>query len=475
MGSHRVGHDLSDLAAAAATILVFFFLTHFTLSNSHPFSPGNEVCYDSIGCFSDSEPRAGTAIRPLKILPWNPEKIGTCFLLYTNKNPNNFQILLSSDPSTTEASNFQTDKKTRFTIHGFTDKGDESWLVDMCKNMFEVEEVNCICMDWKKGSQTTYTQAANTNVRVVGAQMSNYSCSPSQVHLIGHSLGAHVAGEAGRKTPGLGRITGLDPVQANFEGTPEEVRHDPSDAGFVDVIHTDVAALIPFTDFGVKQQVGHLDFFPNGREEMSRFRKNALFQIVDLDGIWTSSFASSQTWDFVACNYLRSYRYYSESTLNPNGLTEYPCACYRDFESNKCFPCPDEGRPQMGHYADRFAGKTREEQQQFFLNTGDSSRFARWRYGVSVTLSGRTATGQIKVALFGNKGNTRQYNVFNIQDFHIGIIKPGPTLSSEFDADIDVGTTEKVKFLWNNNVVNPTLSKVGAAKIIVQKGEEKTE
>lgn len=56
-----------------------------------------------------------------------------------------------------------------------------------------------------------------------------------------------------------------------------------------------------------------------------------------------------------------------------------------------------------------------------------------------------------------------------------GIIKPGSTLSSELDGDIDVGTIEKVKFLWNNNVANPTLPKVGAAKIAVQKGEEKTE
>lgn len=36
--------------------------------------------------------------------------------------------------------------------------------------MFEVEEVNCICVDWKKGSQTTYSQAVS-NVRVVGAQV----------------------------------------------------------------------------------------------------------------------------------------------------------------------------------------------------------------------------------------------------------------------------------------------------------------
>ncbi|XP_005387909.1 PREDICTED: inactive pancreatic lipase-related protein 1 [Chinchilla lanigera] len=430
---------------------------------------GKEVCYGDLGCFSDAEPWAGTAVRPLKILPWTPEKIDTHFLLYTNENPDNFQILHLSDPSTIEASNFQTTRKTRFIIHGFIDKGDESWVTDMCKAMFEVEEVNCVCVDWRKGSQTTYTQAAN-NMRVVGAQvaqmlnilLTNYSYSPSKVHLIGHSLGAHVAGMAGSRTPGLGRITGLDPVEASFEGTPEEVRLDPSDADFVDVIHTDAAPLIPFLGFGTSQLGGHLDFFPNGGQNMPGCKKNALSQIIDLDGIW------SGTRDFVACNHLRSYKYYLDSILNPKGFTAYPCTSYRDFESNKCFPCPDHGCPQMGHYADKFAGRTSEEQQKFFLNTGDAKNFARWRYGVSITLSGKMVTGQVKVALFGNKGNTHQYDIFS------GIIKPGSTLSSEFDAELDVGTIEKVKFLWNNKVVNPTFPKVGAAKITVQKGEEQT-
>uniref|UniRef100_A0A2K6GY71 Triacylglycerol lipase n=1 Tax=Propithecus coquereli TaxID=379532 RepID=A0A2K6GY71_PROCO len=426
-------------------MLIFWTITFFLLGAAK----GKEISYEDLGCFSDTEPWAGTAIRPLKILPWSPEKIGTRFLLYTNENPNNFQ-----------ASNFQTNRKTRFIIHGFIDKGDESWVTDMCQNMFKVEEVNCICVDWKKGSQTTYTQAAN-NMREVGIQVAqklkilstDYNYSPSNVHLIGHSLGAHVAGEAGSRTPGLG----LDPVEASFEGTAEEVQLDPSDAVFVDVIHTDSAPLIPFLGFGMNQLVGHLDFFPNEGENMPGCKKNALSQIVDLDGIWAG------TQDFVACNHLRSY-----NILNPDGFAAYPCASYKSFQSNKCFPCPDQGCPQMGHYADKFAGKTSEEQQKFFLNTGDASNFARWRYGVSITLSGRTATGRAKVALFGDKGNIHQYEVIS------GIIKPGTTHTSEFDARLDVGTIEKVKFLWNNNVINPTLPKVGAAQITVQKGEEKT-
>ncbi|EPQ09151.1 Pancreatic lipase-related protein 2 [Myotis brandtii] len=111
--------------------------------------------------------------------------------------------------------------------------------------------------------------------------------SLENVHLIGHSLGAHTAGEAGRRLGGsVGRITGLDPAEPGFQDTPEEVRLDPSDAMFVDVIHTDTSPTVPYLG----------------------------------------------TLDFVACNHLRSYKYYSSSSINPDGFLGYPCASYEEFQ-----------------------------------------------------------------------------------------------------------------------------------------------
>ncbi|EPY82158.1 hypothetical protein CB1_000678011 [Camelus ferus] len=189
---------------------------------------GKEVCYDPIRCFSDSQPWASTTIRPLNLLPWSPEKIGTRFGLYTNENANNFQILLPSGPSTTEASNFQTDRKTRFITHGFVDKGEHvqggGGELHLC------------------GLEERLPDHQHAGVRVVGAQLawmlatlqSNYTYSPTQVHLIGHSLGARMLGEAGSRTPSLGRITGgiIKPGSTHFSefdadlhvGTIEKVK-----------------------------------------------------------------------------------------------------------------------------------------------------------------------------------------------------------------------------------------------------------
>ncbi|KFQ46790.1 hypothetical protein N333_04196, partial [Nestor notabilis] len=116
------------------------------------------------------------------------------------------------------------------------------------------EDVNCILTDWRGGSNGLYTEAVN-NVRIVGAELvylvnlleKDYGYSPDNIHFIGHSLGAHAAGEAGRRKPGIGRITGLDPAGPLFQYTPTTVRLDPSDAKFVDIIHTHAGHL--FFDF----------------------------------------------------------------------------------------------------------------------------------------------------------------------------------------------------------------------------------
>ncbi len=76
-------------------------------------------------------------------------------------------------------------------------------------------DYNVIGVDWTGGNTLPYTQAT-ANTRVVGAVVAQFitfleehtGLSRSNIHIIGHSLGAHTAGYAGERLPGLARITG---------------------------------------------------------------------------------------------------------------------------------------------------------------------------------------------------------------------------------------------------------------------------
>lgn len=80
---------------------------------------------------------------------------------------------------------------------------------------------------------------------------------------LGHSLGAHIAGSAGRnlfyKSEKLvPRITGLDPANPCFNEGETLEGLSRGDAEFVDVIHSDPGAL------GKRDSIGDADFYPNG-------------------------------------------------------------------------------------------------------------------------------------------------------------------------------------------------------------------
>lgn len=82
-------------------------------------------------------------------------------------------------------------------------------------------DINVIVVTWYNGSHVGYNQAA-ANCRLVGAQIAHLidvlhkevGLAYSQVHIIGYSLGAHVAGYAGRQLKNqshpIARITGED-------------------------------------------------------------------------------------------------------------------------------------------------------------------------------------------------------------------------------------------------------------------------
>lgn len=55
--------------------------------------------------------------------------------------------------------------------------------------------------------------------------------------------------------------------------------------------------------------------------------------------------------------------------------------------------------------------------------------------------------------------------------FPRGILHPDSTHSNEFDSDVEVGNVQRVKFVWYNNVINPTLPRVGASKISVERND----
>uniref|UniRef100_A0A3Q0RKW5 Triacylglycerol lipase n=1 Tax=Amphilophus citrinellus TaxID=61819 RepID=A0A3Q0RKW5_AMPCI len=383
-------------------------------------------CQAVLGCFDDLPPWGGTTQRPASALPWHPEEIGTRFLLITQQNQYYQEIKADQ---TIEASNYGSKRATQFIIPGYLVKGDEDWPQEMCKVMLKRGNVNCIVVEWKKGVKTRYVQAAN-NARVVAAQvasmitflMEHYKQRADKFRIIGHSLGAHAAGEAGSKIPGLARITGLDPTEPYFQGTDPSVHLETSDATFVDVIHTDGLPFNSKLGLGMSESVGHVDFYPNGGELMPGCSANK-GSATDLDAIWEG------TKKFDACNHARAYEYYSESILQSKGFVGYPC-------SDK----------------DSFAFVS------FFI----------FGWKVTVTLDGPMwpNLGSMYVALDGTSDSTKEFQL------HVGTMTPGRNYDMLIDAEVDVGEVTEVKFRWNNHIINPLKPKYGASKVELQRGKD---
>ena len=157
---------------------------------------------------------------------------------------------------------------TKVIIHGFRSHCAVAWAADMRAAFLAAENCQVVCLDWGVGAGVELTDIgqAAANTRTVAGQLVELvkrqgrvagQDFAQQLHLVGHSLGAQLAGLAGKQLPGLARISGLDPARPVFDRKPTEQRLHKTDAEFVDVIHTSFA-------FGLQSALGDVDFYPAG-------------------------------------------------------------------------------------------------------------------------------------------------------------------------------------------------------------------
>ncbi|XP_063117254.1 lipase member H isoform X2 [Cavia porcellus] len=320
-------------------------------------------------------------------------------LLYTGRDRTCAQIVNS-----TAFGDLSVTKKTTFVIHGFRPTGSAPrWMEDLVQALLSVEDMNVVVVDWNRGAATVIYNQASSKTRKVAMILKEFidellakGASLSNIYMIGVSLGAHISGFVGEMYAGqLGRITGLDPAGPLFNEKPPEDRLDPSDAQFVDVIHSDMDAL------GYKQPLGNIDFYPNGG--------------LDQPGCPKTIFGGMQ---YFKCDHQRSVYLYLASLREDCAVVAYPCDSYRDYRNGKCISCGmahTEPCPLVGYYADRWEAYLREKDlsaTKAFFDTAEREPFCMYHYFVDVIPWNKNVRrGSITIKLSDKDGNTTESRI----------------------------------------------------------------
>jgi len=215
--------------------------------------------------------------------------------------------------------------------HGFSSNHEGSFG-DTHRNALTTrpEQLNVVFVNWEKLAGAPWYDTAAANCNPVGthtAKLINFLVgkgvtSLDKIHFIGHSLGSHVGNFVAKHVTGapeskIGRISGLDPALPLFGSKDDSQRIDPSDAVFVDVMHT-AMGVIP-DGLAFTEPRGHVDFYPNSGK--------------DQPGCGIDAFGS--------CSHGRANAFFAESVANPDAFVACKCNSWAEYDSGRCL-CLDQ-------------------------------------------------------------------------------------------------------------------------------------
>ncbi|XP_075927418.1 phospholipase A1 member A-like isoform X1 [Petromyzon marinus] len=314
---------------------------------------------------------------------------------------------------------FNASLPTTILIHGYRVSGTEpDWIEEIAAAVLEASQgrMNVIAVDWIKGASSSYSRAvryARTAAAAATAALVRDLTTPEvgareqSLHLVGVSLGAHLAGFVGQSFQGrLGRITALDPASPGFSQVGPAERLDPSDAAFVDAIHTDG------DNFGLRQPVGHVDFYVNGGD--------------DQPGCGGFGYQS------MICDHMRAVRLWLSSLRSPCELRAFPCDSVAALAAGRCLECRTERTascPRLGlHSVDAVRDpKTWPDNSTLTLHmlTGHSPPYCVSYMLVEMDTAGEAIKGSLTIKFMGQTRETAEMALF--QSLHNFVPERGGT------------------------------------------------
>ncbi|XP_049451056.1 phospholipase A1 member A isoform X1 [Epinephelus fuscoguttatus] len=303
-----------------------------------------------------------------------------------------------------QSSYFNISRPTKVIIHGYRALGRKpSWVKELARALLRAQDANVVVVDWVYGASFAYNLVVENykevalQISVLINQMQKHGCKLESFHFIGISLGAHVAGFVGTLFEGkIGRITGVDPAGPMFKGADTYDRLDPSDAQFVDAIHTDSDY------FGISIPVGHVDFFLNGGKDQTgcaRSRFNSILIYFPVYG-------------YVICDHMRALHVYMSALNGSCPIVGIPCHSYEDFLKGRCLDCDVfKGRcPTIGLSENNgITTSPLPREQKLFLLTTSSPPFCSHHILLQLEVSPLDKSAELEVTLMTeNQGTQRR-------------------------------------------------------------------
>ncbi|KAJ8674587.1 hypothetical protein QAD02_005849 [Eretmocerus hayati] len=224
------------------------------------------------------------------------------------------------DESTELLKHLHLEKPFVLYIHGYQEHPQNESIQKIVSEYLKRGDDNIVILDWSALAFDSYVSVTarikdiSRHTAKAIEELVSGGVNKETLHVIGHSMGAQVAGFIGDYLNfTIPRVTGLDPANPLFYQFGLD-HISPRSGKIVDVIHTDGGL------YGAYSNTGTVDFYANSGSRPQPGCKlfGPLLSPTDL------------------CSHWRSWRYYAESINNEKSFPALRCDSYDDFIVGRC-------------------------------------------------------------------------------------------------------------------------------------------